>query len=396
MKKQNKRVIIIVLDGVGTGEAPDAAQFGDVGADTLGHVIQHRPHIHLPNMTRLGLKHMRNAFNGDNLPVESAPIGGYGRCIEQSMGKDTTIGHWEIAGIITPQPFPTYPDGFPQDLIDEFTTLTGYGVLGNKPASGTQIIQELGQEHIDSGKLIVYTSADSVFQIAAHDSVVDIDQLYDICRKARTILKGQHACARVIARPFTGDYPNFTRTADRKDFSLVPGYNMMNVIQDAGLESVSVGKIEDIFAASGVTKAIHTHGNVECMPATLDEIQRNYGGLLFVNLVDFDMIYGHRNNLEGFADALEAADDYIGQYMDAMTDDDLLIITADHGVDPGFPGTDHTREYIPLLVYSKQMASGVDLDTRQTYADIAATTLDHLGLPTDDVEGTSFLPHLNI
>ena len=387
-----KKITLIVLDGVGTGLAPDAKEFGNEGADTLGSVLKNQPAVKLPNMTSLGLLNMRNEYNGENHEVPQSLLGSYGRCAEKSMGKDTTIGHWEMAGIITPKPFPTYPNGFPKDVIDEFAKLTGYGVLGNKPASGTEIIMELGKEHLETKKLIVYTSADSVFQIAAHDSIFPIDKLYEICEKARKILIGDHAVARVIARPFTGEYPNFTRTADRKDFSLSPTEpTMLNYMDEAGMETVGVGKIEDIFNKYGVNKDIHSHGNPDCLEATLKEIKREFTGILFVNLVDTDMVYGHRNDIEGFAKSLEETDRYIGEFMKLQGDDDLMIITADHGVDPGYPGTDHTRECVPLLIYSKAMQGGRSLGTRETYADIAATCMDYLGLDKDKIKGKSFL-----
>lgn len=388
----NKKVTLIVLDGVGTGLSPDAKAFGDEGSDTLGSVLKKCPDIKLPVMKSLGLFNMRNEFNSENHDVPQKLLGSYGRCAEQSMGKDTTIGHWEMAGLITPNAFPTYPDGFPDEVLDEFTKQTGYGVLGNKPMSGTAIIKELGQEHLETKKLIVYTSADSVFQIAAHDSIVSIDELYDVCIKARKILKGKHAAARVIARPFTGEYPNFVRTANRKDFSLSPtGPTMLNVIDEAGMETVGVGKIEDIFNKSGINKAIHSHGNPECLEATVEEIQRDFNGILFVNLVDTDMVYGHRNDIEGFAKDLERTDVYIGKFMELQGEDDLLIISADHGVDPGYPGNDHTRECVPLLIYSKSSEGGVCLGTRETYADIAASCLEYLGLDSSKVAGKSFL-----
>jgi phosphopentomutase len=387
-----KKITLIVLDGVGTGLGPDAKLFGDEGADTLGSVLKKCPDINLPNMKSLGLFNIRNEFNGENHEVPEKLLGSYGRCIEKSMGKDTTIGHWEMAGIITPDPFPTYPDGFPNEVLDEFTKQTGYGVLGNKPMSGTAIINELGQEHLETKKLIIYTSADSVFQIAAHDSIVPIDELYDICIKARNILKGRHAVARVIARPFTGEYPNFVRTADRKDFSLSPtGTTMLNIMDEAGMETVGVGKIEDIFNKSGINCAILSHGNSECLESTAEEIHRDFEGILFVNLVDTDMVYGHRNDIEGFAMDLERTDKYIGKFMELQGEEDLLIITADHGVDPGYPGSDHTRECVPLLIYSKNTEGGFCLGTRESFADIAATCLEFLGLDSSLISGKSFL-----
>lgn len=387
----NKKITLIVLDGVGTGLAPDAKMFGDEGADTLGSVLKKCPDISLPNMKSLGLFNMRNEFNKENHQLPQKLLGSYGRCIEKSMGKDTTIGHWEMAGVITPIAFPTYPDGFPKDVLDEFTKQTGYGVLGNEPMSGTVIIKELGQEHLDTKKLIVYTSADSVFQIAAHDSIVPIDKLYEICRKARAFLKDEHAVARVIARPFTGEYP-FTRTANRKDFSLSPtAETMLNIMDEVGLETVGVGKIEDIFNKSGINKAIHAHGNPECLEATMHEIKREFTGILFVNLVDTDMLYGHRNDIEGFAKDLEATDKYIGKYMELQGENDLLLITADHGVDPGYPGSDHTRECVPLLMYSKSIEGGKCLGTRESYTDIAVSCLEYVNLDSSKIKGKSFL-----
>lgn len=390
---EHKRIILIVLDGVGCGYSPDAELFFDVGADTLGTVFKHFPNINIPTLIKLGLLNIRNDYNQEK-HVLSDVTGGYGRLKELSLGKDTTIGHWEIAGIITPKPFPTYPNGFPEEIIEEISKKTGCGLMGNMVASGTEIIKKLGQEHQKTRKLIVYTSADSVFQIAAHEDVFNIDELYKACKAAREVLHGEHAVARVIARPFTGRYPNYTRTSLRKDFSLIPPkYNMLNIIKDAALESVGIGKIEDIFASTGITRSIHSHGNKECCDSLIKELPKSYKGLLFVNLVDFDMKYGHRNDIKGFKEELERTDLYLKVVMDEMKEDDLLIITADHGCDPGFKGTDHTREYVPLLIYKKDMKEGINLGTRAGFNNIAVTCLDYLGLE-HTITGESFLDSL--
>ncbi|SDF87136.1 phosphopentomutase [Thermoanaerobacter thermohydrosulfuricus] len=385
-----KRVILIVLDSVGVGELPDAYKFGDEGSNTLGHVTE-KTGIGLPNMGKLGL--------GNIIPLKSVPenpnaVGGYGKMAEKSAGKDTTTGHWEIAGLITEKPFPTYPHGFPEEIIKEFEKRIGRKVLGNKPASGTEIIKELGEEHVKTGYPIVYTSADSVFQVAAHEDVVPLEELYRICEIAREILKGDHAVGRVIARPFTGTPGNFVRTGNRRDFSLKPFEpTILDMLKEAGYEVFAIGKIEDIFAGQGITEKNHTTNNDEGITATIKAMDEIKNGLIFTNLVDFDMLYGHRNDVEGYAKALTHFDNRLPEIMGKLTKEDLLIITADHGCDPTTPSTDHSREYVPLLVYSPSMKHGVNLGVRSTYSDVAATIAEIFKVgPTK--HGTSFLKEL--
>ena len=384
--KKMKRVIMIVLDGCGIGELPDAASFGDKGADTLGHVLaQEKPD--LPNMSTLGLGNIR----GWKAYADEEPIGCYGKMAEVAPGKDTTTGHWELAGLQLEKPFPTYPNGFPDEVIRAFEEETGMSVIGNKPASGTAIIEELGPEHLRTGALIVYTSADSVFQIAAHESVVPVLTLWDICRRARRILTGEHAVGRVIARPFIGAPGSFTRTDNRRDFSVDPlGVTMLDIIKDAGKDVIGVGKIEDIFNHRGLTRSDHAAGNPACLDSTIAFLKKdNWQGLMFVNLVDTDSKYGHRNDPKGYAGALEEFDKRLPEIIRLMSEDDLLMIVADHGCDPCFPTTDHTREYVPLLVWGLGLKEGVDLGTRSTFADAAKTTLDALGI-ANTLPGTSF------
>ena len=351
--KNMKRVVLIVLDGVGAGYQHDAQKYGDVGADTLGHVIA-QEHPDIPNLTELGL-----LKTVDMHPLgEDEPIGCYGTMEEAAAGKDTTTGHWEIAGLTLKKPFPTYPHGFPKEVIDAFEEETGMGTLGNKPASGTAIIEELGAEHIRTGKLIVYTSADSVFQIAAHEAIVPVSELYHICRTARRILRGEHNVGRVIARPFVGNPGAFVRTGNRRDFSVDPtGKTMLDVIKNAGKDVLGVGKIEDIFNHRGLTQSNHASGNAACTDAIIDYLRKdNWSGLLFANLVDTDMLYGHRNDVKGFAHALEEFDKRLPEILKLLGDDGMLIITADHGCDPAYPTTDHTRERVPLLVWDWKRA----------------------------------------
>ena len=383
----NKKAILIVLDSVGIGALEDAAAYGDAGADTLGHIIN-TCHPALPNMMQLGLAHIDGAsFSGR---VE-APTGCYGRLKEVSAGKDTTTGHWEIAGVQLARPFPTFPEGFPQDFIERFEQAVGRGTLGNKPASGTAILDELGEEHMRTGKLIVYTSADSVFQIAAHEEVVPLEELYRICEIARDMLVGELEVGRVIARPFIGERSGaFTRTGGRRDFSAIPPTTMCDLLEKAGKTVYAVGKIEDIFCLRGITKSNHAAGNAACMEAAFAALDEDFDGLLFVNLVDFDMQYGHRRDVEGYAKALEAFDAQIPQIMEKMGDEDILILTADHGCDPCHTGTDHTREHTPLLVWGKGLRSGVNLGTRATFADISATVLDFFGV-ANTLKGETFL-----
>jgi phosphopentomutase len=385
------RAIIVVLDSVGVGALPDAASYGDEGANTLSHTATAVGGLNLPNLERLGLG---NIIRIEGVPPADRPLACYGKMAERSVGKDTTMGHWELAGIITEEPFPLYPYGFPSEVILLFETSIGRGILGNYPASGTEIIKELGQEHIETGKPIVYTSADSVFQIAAHEDVVPVEELYRWCRIAREILTGKHAVARVIARPFAGEAGDFYRTPRRKDFSLPPpSATLLDLVSEAGGEVIAIGKIEDIFAGKGVTKAIHGAGNAEFTEETIRVVESRTGRLIFSNLVDFDMKYGHRNDPAGYAAALEAFDEEVPRLLDALDEGDLLIITADHGCDPTTTGTDHTREYVPLLVTGPGLKHGVDLGIRMTFCDVATTVSDALRLPAPKC-GESFLGHI--
>ena len=383
----SKKAILIVLDSVGIGELPDAADYGDRGADTLGHIVN-TCHPHLPNLMEMGLGCIDEiSFVG----AVSSPTASYGKLKEVSAGKDTTTGHWEIAGVQLPRPFPTFPNGFPQDFIDRFEAAVGRGTLGNKPASGTAILDELGEAHMATGKLIVYTSADSVFQIAAHEDVVPLPELYRCCEIARSMLVGELEVGRVIARPFVGERAGtFRRTGGRRDFSAVPPTTMLDLLQAAGKTVYAVGKIEDIFCLRGITKSNHAAGNPACMEATYAAMEEDFDGLLFVNLVDFDMVYGHRRDVRGYAAALEAFDREIPKIQARMGEEDILLITADHGCDPCHTGTDHTREQVPLLIWGKKARAGVNLGVRDTYADIAATVLDFFGVPST-VKGTSML-----
>lgn len=369
-----KRVFLIVLDSFGIGTAPDSADFGDAGADTLGS-IRRSAKFSAENMKKLGL------FNIDGIAggIE-APVGAYARMTERSRGKDTIIGHWEMCGVISESPMPTFPDGFPEELLEKLSAAWGRGILCNKPYSGTQVIADYGREHIETGKLIVYTSADSVLQIAAHESVVSIEELYRDCEIARGICKGKYGVGRIIARPFEGEYP-FKRTTRRHDFALVPPHKTtLDLLKDAGLDVIAVGKISDIFAGQGVTDAIKTAGNSDGMEKTMALLDRDFRGFAFVNLVDFDMVYGHRRDIDGYAAATAAFDTWLGDFRAKMRPDDLLLITGDHGCDPGFTGTDHTREYTPLLAAGDAVRPG-NLGTRTTFADIGATVADIFGVP---------------
>lgn len=369
-----KRVFLIVLDSFGIGTAPDSADFGDAGADTLGS-IRRSAKFSAENMKKLGL------FNIDGIAggIE-APVGAYARMTERSRGKDTIIGHWEMCGVISESPMPTFPDGFPEELLEKLSAAWGRGILCNKPYSGTQVIADYGREHIETGKLIVYTSADSVLQIAAHESVVSIEELYRDCEIARGICQGKYGVGRIIARPFEGEYP-FKRTTRRHDFALVPPHKTtLDLLKDAGLDVIAVGKISDIFAGQGVTDAIKTAGNSDGMEKTMALLDRDFRGFAFVNLVDFDMVYGHRRDIDGYAAATAAFDTWLGDFRAKMRPDDLLLITGDHGCDPGFTGTDHTREYTPLLAAGDAVRPG-NLGTRTTFADIGATVADIFGVP---------------
>ena len=385
--KKIRRAVVIVLDGAGAGWQHDAARYGDEGANTLKHVIgQANPNI--PNLEELGLKRLLGLQN----PDEDEPIGCYGTMLEKAAGKDTTTGHWEIAGLTLHKPFPTYPTGFPPEVIDAFEQETGMGTIGNKVASGTAIIEELGAEHLRTGKLIVYTSADSVFQVAAHEKIVPVSTLWDFCRDARRILKGEHCVGRVIARPFEGEAGAFVRTANRRDFSVDPvGRTMLDAVKDAGMDTLAVGKIEDIFNHRGITQSNHAAGNAACIDAAIDYLKKDrWRGLMFVNLVDTDMLYGHRRDVPGFARCLEAFDQRLPEIMRLLGEDGLLFLTADHGCDPAYTAhTDHTRERVPLLVWGLGVQEGVDLGERATFADVSATVLEALGC-SEKLDGTSF------
>ncbi len=371
-----RRVFIIVLDSCGIGAMPDAAQFGDGDCNTLRRVSAHSAFC-ADNLQALGLG---NIDGVDYLDAAAQPRAAYARLAERSAGKDTTIGHWEIAGVVSDAPLPTYPQGFPDEVLDAFRAATGRGVLCNRPYSGTQVIRDYGQQHMDSGDLIVYTSADSVFQIAAHEDVVPVETLYEYCRAARNILQGTHGVGRVIARPFVGEAPDFTRTANRRDFSLEPPrVTLLDALSKADKTVYAIGKISDIFAGRGVTQSVRTHSNEEGMAEALVAQQQDFDGLCFVNLVDFDMLYGHRQDIGGYAAALAAFDRWLPTFLAGMRPQDILMITADHGCDPGDSHTDHTREYVPLLVYGDAVRP-VGLGTRPTFADIAATAASYLGV----------------
>lgn len=383
------RVVIIVLDGFGIGEAPDCKNYGDEGSDTLAGIYNNTS-LNVPNMQKLGL------FNIDGVKVgtkEENTLGAYGKAQEQCDGKNSPVGHWEISGYIKHPAFTTYPNAFPKELIDEFIEKTGVkGVLCNEVGSGTEILKRFGEEHIKTGYPIIYTSADSVFQIAAHENVIPVEKLYEICRIARKILdRPEYNVGTVIARPFVGDNAeNFTRTYNRKDFeSTTFGKTMLDVIKSDNKDVVAIGKIEDLFAGRGITRAIHTQGNADGIEETISEINKGTEGLIFTNLVDTDMLYGHRNNIQGYSEALEYFDSKIPEIIENLKENDMLIITADHGNDPSTPSTDHSREYIPILIYGKQIKENVNLGIRRTFADISATILDILNLPKLE-NGTSF------
>jgi phosphopentomutase len=386
-----KRAILVVLDSVGIGELPDAAQYGDTGSHTLDNIAKAVPGFALPNLEKLGL----GAIEGVNMfAVPDHVAGAFGRNLERSAGKDTTTGHWEMAGVTLLVPFPTYPSGFPRDVIEAFEQAIGTKTLANEVASGTEIISRLGDEHVRTGYPIIYTSADSVFQIAAHEGVIPLEKLYDMCRIARKQLVGEHSVGRVIARPFEGVSGQYRRTDRRRDFAVDPFRpTVLDFVKAAGQEVRAVGKIEDIFNARGITQAVHTHGNMDGVDRTIEWMREEFGGFLFSNLVDFDMLYGHRNDAEGYAEALRAFDMRLPEMLAAMRGEDLLIITADHGCDPTTTSTDHSREYTPLLVAGKAVKPGTDLGTRSTFGDIGATVADWLGVAAD-LEGTSFLSKL--
>lgn len=373
------RVITIVLDGFGVGELPDAKDYGDEGSNTLAGIYNNTK-LELPNMKKLGLYNIE----GINLETKQEALGNFGKAKEQSVGKNSPVGHWEIAGYITKEGFKIYPNAFPKDMIDEFISKTGVkGILCNEVGSGTEILKRFGEEHIRTGYPIIYTSADSVFQIAAHEDVIPIEKLYEICKIAREILNiPKYNVGTIIARPFVGDKKdNFVRTYNRKDFeSDTFGRNMLDILKEAGKDVIAIGKIGDLFSERGITKWYHTQGNEDGIEKTIQEIKKASEGLIFTNLVDFDMLYGHRNNIEGYSRALEYFDSRLPEIMNNMKDTDMLIITADHGNDPSTPSTDHSREYIPILIYGKNIKKNVDIGIRDTYADIGATILDVLGL----------------
>jgi len=387
------RAILIVADSVGAGVMPDSEQYGDAGADTLGNISRAVGGISLPNLERMGLGNLHKMEGVKEVPH---PQAFYAKMRELSEGKDTTTGHWEICGIITRKAFPTYPNGFPKSLMDDYEKAIGRGTLGNYPASGTEIIDQLGEEHMKTGKPIVYTSADSVFQVACHEEIIPVPELYRICEIARGLLTGEHAVSRVIARPFLGSPGSFKRTENRRDFSLVPPYpTLLDLAKEAGLFVMGIGKIEDIFVHRGLTESDHTGNNkkgLECILRQLDS-KRGRKGIIFANLVDFDMLFGHRRNVEGYAGSLKEFDDYLPKIMSAMDDDDLMIITADHGCDPTWKGSDHTREKVPLIVYSKQFNEGRDLGERSSFADICATLVELFGLKSE-LAGESFASQL--
>lgn len=380
-----KRVFLIVLDSVGIGEMPDAEAFGDKGSNTLGAIRGHAA-FSCPNLEKLGLFNIEGVGGGVDKPMAS-----FARMRETSAGKDTTIGHWEIAGLISKEPLPTYPNGFPVEVIAEFEKLTGRRVLCNKPYSGTEVLKDYGEEHMKTGALIVYTSADSVFQIAAHEDIVPIDTLYEYCEIARKILVGKHGVGRVIARPFEGEHP-FKRTPRRHDYSLLPpSKTMLDILAENGMDTISVGKIYDIFAGQGVSESYRTANNDEGMDIAISMQSKEFEGLCFINLVDFDMVYGHRNDVAGYAAAMTSFDKKLGAFLANMREEDILIITADHGCDPETPSTDHSREHTPMLICGSMIQQGVDLNTRDTFADIAATVLDFLGVSSNEIAGRSFL-----
>ena len=390
--KSFKKIHLIVMDSVGIGEAPDADKFGDVGSDTLGHIAEEMNGLNMPVMESFGLSNIRKIKGIE--PVD-APKAYYGMMQEASVGKDTMTGHWEIMGLNIDKPFKVYPEGFPQSLIEELEEKTGRKVLCNKPYSGTQVLEDYGKEHMETGAIIVYTSADPVLQIAAHEDVIPVEELYKICKIAREItLKPEYLVGRVIARPFVGEPGNFTRTSNRHDYALSPfGRTTMNELKDAGFDVIALGKISDIYNGEGVTEAIRTKNNTDGMDQLNKVVRRDFKGLSFLNLVDFDANYGHRRDPIGYGEALEEFDRRLPEVLEALDEDDLLIITADHGNDPTFTGTDHTREYVPLIVYSPRFKVGSQLPLRQTFADIAATVAENFGIKAPAF-GTSFLGDL--
>lgn len=386
-----KRVFLIVLDSVGIGEMPDAKDYGDEGSNTLKAAATSK-FFSMPNMERLGLFHIDGLTDMSDSKVN--PQATFLRLAESSKGKDTTIGHWEISGVISEKPLPTFPNGFPQKLLDEFERRTGRKVICNQPYSGTEVIRDYGKEHVETGALIVYTSADSVFQIAAHEDVVPLEELYRYCEIAREICTGEFGVGRVIARPFVGTFPEFKRTSNRHDYSLVPPKTtMLNQLKDHGYEVIAVGKINDIFAGSGVTSMVRTKDNAAGIEETIKYTKTEFEGLCFINLVDFDMVYGHRNDIDGYAKALTYFDEQLPRIMEGLQEEDILMITADHGCDPSTPSTDHSREYTPLIIYGKQIKANNNLYTKQSFANIGATIVDYFGIKKE-IAGESLLPEI--
>lgn len=387
-----KRVFLIVLDSFGIGEMPDAIDFQDEGSNTI-KAASTSDFFSMPNMQRLGL------FNIDGVDCREGvdePKASYARMTEVSKGKDTTIGHWEIAGIQSDRALPTYPKGFPKEILDKFKAATGRGIICNQPYSGTDVIRDYGKQHVETGDLIVYTSADSVFQIAAHEAVVPIETLYEYCKIAREILVGEHGVGRVIARPFEGEYPNYKRTTRRHDFSILPpSATMLNHLKDHNLDVIAVGKINDIFAGQGITEYVYTQNNEEGIERTLEYLDKELEGLCFINLVDFDMLYGHRNDVDGYAKALTHFDNRLPSILDKLREEDILMITADHGCDPLTPSTDHSREYTPWIIYGKQVKENINLGTRESFSDIAKTITDYFGIQSD-IAGESALDQIKV
>lgn len=381
------RIILIVLDSVGIGELPDAEKYGDKGSNTIGNISKFIGGLKLENMQNIGLG---NIIGIENINKIENPTGAFGKCAELSVGKDTVTGHWEIAGVVLEKPLNTYPNGFSKDIIEEFQNKIGRKIIGNKVASGTEIIKELGEEHIKTGYPIVYTSADSVFQIAAHEEVISLEELYRMCKIAREMLVGDRIVGRVIARPFIGENGNFTRTSNRHDFALDPfDKTMLDYIKENRLNVMAVGKIEDIYNKKGITDAVHIKNNMDGVDKTLEYMREDKQGLIFTNLVDFDMIYGHRNNIQGYGKALQDFDDRIPEIISSMKEEDVLIITADHGCDPTTESTDHSREYIPILIYGKNIKSGVNIGVRECFCDIGKSILDLLNIE-NSLYGESF------
>lgn len=381
------RVILVILDSLGVGALPDSEKYGDIGVNTLNNIAKHVDRFNIPNLINLGIGNLEGITH---VPSSEHTLGAYGRSMEVSNGKDTTMGHWEIAGLNISEPFHTYPNGFPDEIIKPFEEKTGRKVVCNAPASGTVVIDEYGKHHMETGDLIVYTSADSVFQIAAHEDVVSIEDLYKYCEIAREMLMGEHQVARVIARPFIGQVGNFSRTSNRHDYSLKPfDRTVLDQLKDAGKDVIAVGKIVDIFDGEGITESVHTKSNMDGVDKTIDYMKKDNHGLIFSNLVDFDAMYGHRRNIEGYRDALEAFDLRLPEIYEAMNDEDILILAADHGNDPSYKGSDHTREHIPMLIYGKSIKENVNIGTRDSFADIAATIAEILEIEAP-INGQSF------